>query len=458
MRRYWLIFLLSSLCLTMSANVADDAASLFNEHRYQEASALYIKLLQQNPNSALYHYRYARCLYELGDYELAIHHFELSGERYALRNYYMGCLHETTYRFTEAIAYYDKYAETLEATDERLASLQERSDYCRFMERYMQRVEEVSITDSIIMEKEAFLQAYHLSHEAGTLTQKGEEIQYTNQRNDRKFLARPRGEQIALYASEKLLNQWTEPHLLPYPLNQGNCSYPYIMSDGITMYFASTHNSMGGYDLFITRYNHTTGTYLTPENIGMPFNSPANDYMMVIDENQGLGWWATDRRQPEGKVVVYTFIYKEEKQYVSVSDSLLREKAQLLTFTKKEHYATNSIHPSTQVENIETSDFVFTINNQRTYYHHSDFQSEKALALFQEWEILQDSIGEMKEELKTLRHQYQEGIQEERVVFAEHILELEQKIPIAKQFAEKTRLLILKEENEAIGYKESLHK
>ena len=79
MRRYWLIFLLSSLCLTMSANVADDAASLFNEHRYQEASALYIKLLQQNPNSALYHYRYARCLYELGDYELAIHHFELSG-------------------------------------------------------------------------------------------------------------------------------------------------------------------------------------------------------------------------------------------------------------------------------------------------------------------------------------------------------------------------------------------
>ena len=33
----------------------------------------------------------------------------------------------------------------------------------------------------------------------------------------------------------------------------------------------------------------------------MPFNSPYNDYMYVIDEYNNLGWFASDRYQPEGK-------------------------------------------------------------------------------------------------------------------------------------------------------------
>ena len=35
----------------------------------------------------------------------------------------------------------------------------------------------------------------------------------------------------------------------------------------------------------------------------MPFNSPYNDYMYVIDEYNNLGWFASDRFQPEGKVL-----------------------------------------------------------------------------------------------------------------------------------------------------------
>ena len=36
----------------------------------------------------------------------------------------------------------------------------------------------------------------------------------------------------------------------------------------------------------------STDTYLVPENVGMPFNSPYNDYMYVIDEYNNLGWFA----------------------------------------------------------------------------------------------------------------------------------------------------------------------
>ena len=73
-------------------------------------------------------------------------------------------------------------------------------------------------------------------------------------------------------------------------------NYPYMLSDGVTLYFASKDtNGLGGYDIYVTRYNTHTNTYTTPENLGFPYNSSANDYLMVIDELQQVGYFATDR-------------------------------------------------------------------------------------------------------------------------------------------------------------------
>ena len=451
MRKFCLILLLGIVVNIASASVADDAAALFNERRYREASELYVKLLNQNPNSALYHYRYARCLYELGEYESSIHHFHLSGERYALRNYYMGLLHELTYRFSEAVTFYENYAEGLEEEESKRTAVLERIDYCRHMERYLQRVEDIVITDSAIVDADVFLSAYHLSNDAGSLTQENGGVCYTNQRNDRKFFSLTHSDSVALYSSEKLLDQWTEAHRIGFPINQGNCSYPYIMSDGVTMYFASTNNSMGGYDIFITRYNHTSDGYMTPENIGMPFNSPANDYMMAIDENQGIGWWATDRRQEEGKVAIYTFIYQEEKQYISPSDSLLREKAQLLVYATEKQDKKPLVE--TEVNNVvvDSTHFSFIINPQTTYTSLSDFESQEALTLFQEYKQTQDSIRIMECYLAELRQQYRNASPATKQPLSHKIIDLEQQIPIVKQYLRRLTLLIREEENKVIN-------
>ena len=446
MGKYALALLLSCFCWMAIASNSDKAAALFQEQRYEEASMLYAKLLEQNPGSSLYHYRYARCLYELGDYEKSIHHFELSGERYALRNYYMGLLHEATYRFESAAVYYNKYAAGTDIAPEKRLELEERVAQCNRMDRYMQRVEEVSIIDSVVMDKSDFLQAYHLTNEAGMLLQNAEEISHTNQRKDRMFLSRTEEGKTAIYSSEKLLDQWTSPHELPFPVNQGDCSYPYVMSDGITMYYASTHNSMGGYDIFITRYNNTTDAYLNPENIGMPFNSPANDYMMAIDESQGIGWWATDRRQAEGKVVVYSFVYEEEKQYVADEDSLLREKAQLLVYNKAEE-STEPLFTTEAKQAEQMPEFSFIIKNQIVYNSYDDFKSEKALGMFQDYQALTDSINEMESQLQSLRQQYQEGLPEERAALTQEILTKERELPTLRQNAQKLAVSIRQEEN-----------
>ena len=46
----------------------------------------------------------------------------------------------------------------------------------------------------------------------------------------------------------------------------------------------------------------------------MPFNSPYNDYMYALDDLNNLGWFASDRYQPEGKVCVYVFVPNSTKQ------------------------------------------------------------------------------------------------------------------------------------------------
>lgn len=69
----------------------------------------------------------------------------------------------------------------------------------------------------------------------------------------------------------------------------GDVNYPYVMPDGVTIYFAAKdYDSLGGYDLFVSRYNMNNDTYLAPERLNMPFNSMYNDYLMVVDEEKGV--------------------------------------------------------------------------------------------------------------------------------------------------------------------------
>ncbi len=111
----------------------------------------------------------------------------------------------------------------------------------------------------------------------------GNKVLYGNQSTDGK---------MQLYSRIRLLDGWSEPEPLTSLNEQGNVNYPFLMSDGITLYYASDgEGSLGGYDIFVTRYDSENSNYLRPDNIGMPFNSPANDYMYAIDESNNIGWF-----------------------------------------------------------------------------------------------------------------------------------------------------------------------
>ena len=168
-------------------------------------------------------------------------------------------------------------------------------------------VEQVNIVDSFVVDKQHFLNAYRISEESGKLmtydnffntntdhqstvyeTEIGNKIYYGDKQDNGK---------LSIFTCNKLDGKWGTPSLLPDAINNSvNANYPYVLTDGLTIYYAAEgKESMGGYDIFVTRYNTNTDSYLTPENVGMPFNSPYNDYMFVIDEFNNLGWFASDR-------------------------------------------------------------------------------------------------------------------------------------------------------------------
>lgn len=199
------------------------------------------------------------------------------------------------------------------------------------------RVEQIVIVDSLCVPKADFFKAYSLSSPTGkyisttTVQDMGSEWEqmdavspiYESEDGTLRYIS-VHTEYVdeadgtitpidRIYEAFRLGDgTWSEPRAIFD--EDVDASYPYIRSDGATFYFASkSEQGLGGYDIFKSYRDSDTGEFQNPANMGMPYNSPANDYLLVIDEYTGAGWWATDRNIPEGEemVNIYVFIPSE---------------------------------------------------------------------------------------------------------------------------------------------------
>lgn len=86
----------------------------------------------------------------------------------------------------------------------------------------------------------------------------------------------------------------------------GAKAFPYLMSDGLRILFAQDkEDGLGGYDLYLSRYKAEEGTYFRPTLLGMPYNSPANDYLLIYDEANDRTLLVSDRFCDEGQIAIY---------------------------------------------------------------------------------------------------------------------------------------------------------
>ena len=432
MRKIYSLILFLACALLAVAQTHSSADKLFQAGDYTTAQEQYGKLLKSYPREALYLYRYARCAQELGDLPTALQYFDKAGDRYMLKYFYLGEIYLQQWHAEAAIEAYNKYLASLTEPNEREPYIAQQIVRAEKLQRYLRRVERIAVIDSVLVPLNSSLitNSVSLSPEAGRLQYDSlGGIGFTNQRGDHRLWSQLVDSSQILLSSHRLLDAWTVPDTLPTTINFTVCQIsPYLLNDGVTLYFAAQDtNGLGGLDIYISRYNTATELYTSPENLGFPYNSPANEYMYIVDENQGVGYLATDRFAPQGYVHIYSLAIPEQKQYCrGMAPDSLAAYAQLRAFYKAERLDYAPSEPSELSEPSVSHDAIyFVINDSVIYTSVDDFLSQEAKSLFIEWEQLQERVTKEQTQLEGLRMQYMQADEPIQGKLTPQILQLE---------------------------------
>lgn len=283
--------------------------------------------------------------------------------------------------------------------------------------------EKVIFIDSVKVPRAQMLSAIRLSSTSGSLVQSATvaksvkslpssvgTIAYINELGDRVYFSATdsAGGVKTISSAYKSGNGWGTPAPLEgMESEDSDQDYPFVMPDGVTLYFASQgEGSLGGYDVFVTRYNPETKQYLKADNLGMPFNSPANDYMIAIDEDANLGWLVTDRNQSADTVCVYVFVPSESREVYDLLDYSISDvvniaslKSIALTQTDSEQVKAAKARLATVRQTAATSASSkqhrrYVISDAKVYTSLSQFRSNEARAKAKEADKTADELSE----------------------------------------------------------------
>ena len=322
--------------------------------------------------------------------------------------------------FSKADAAAKKLITTARRRRESTADFDKVVSICHKGENGLRGVDRVVIVDSVVVDKKEFLKAYPLSADLGSLklSNKGDIVQYQTQLNG--MVLRPEGTdstnlQLIRYYLEN--DRLVEGEVIEGLGIEGDINYPFLMPDGQTFYFAARcDEGYGNYDLYATRYDNDSKRFYQAENMGFPYNSYANDYMLVIDEAARLGWFASDRYQPDGKVCIYTFIPNDSRQtidYETTDIDELRAAASLqslaaIPMTDEQQQARNGAFKrikqlTSTASTTRYKEFEFILNDAKTCYTLDDFTSADAKQLCREWMQKTKNLTALNEQLQQMR-------------------------------------------------------
>ena len=460
-------FLLTLLALPLvpaAAQTLAQAQAMFKEGRYAEAKPVFEKYVKRVPGNGNYNLWYGACCLRTGEAEKAVRHLEVAvRKRIPSGQLWLGQAYDAVYRYEDAISTFDDYISDLRRRRRSTEEADSLMALFRAHLRMLRGVERVCVVDSFVVDKARFLEAYRLTPQAGHLYPYAEYFPesgregtsvYENELGDKTFYSEADEAGVQQLRTSTLLGDgWSKgmPLAGNFP-DTLDTAYPYLMADGITLYYASRGaESLGGYDIFVTRYNTNTDAYLRPDNIGMPFNSPANDYMYVVDEYANLGWFASDRHQPADSVCIYVFIPNATKQvydYEQTDPARLRSLAALHALRDtwdnpdeaaeaRERLAHLGQTPADGADTPQRPDFTFVVDDRRTYHAESDFRSPQALALYRQCLDTQKTLRRQRIRLDGLRDDYAQASPDERTKLTPAILDLEKNLLRLEQEAEK---------------------
>ena len=301
---------------------------------------------------------------------------------------------------------------------------------CRIGQRAFEHTADVVVIDSMLVPRDSFFEYYKLGAESGRVMADEDAVFYENQLGDHRIYS----DGHSLSECHRFQGQWEERHQLQGVGSEDfSVQYPFLRSDGETLYFASDSlPGLGGLDIYRTTYDSDEGKFYQAERLGMPFNSPYDDYMMAIDETHQVGWWATNRNAPADSVTIYLFLLDAEPQYLDdPTPELARLDCIANTWRETDGYAAlvdELLNASQKAEPVQSLHVI--VADGIVYTDESQFVSAEARNVYRLLQSVKQKIEESEQNLQNMRSEYARLNSESRSQTALQILDLEQELAL----------------------------
>ena len=126
-----------------------------------------------------------------------------------------------------------------------------------------------------------------------------------------------------IYTSSQIDSIWSLPSLLNEQMTSASDEiYPMLSPDGKSLFFSSSGlYGVGGYDIYVSRWNEDSKDWDAPINMGFPYSSPADDFLYIDTEDGHHSVFASNRDCSKDSVWVYVLEFDNVPVRRSVRDS-----------------------------------------------------------------------------------------------------------------------------------------
>ncbi len=457
-----------SSVVAVNAEVITEASNLINDGDYGTALSLLVEEIETNPKSKDYgqlNLMAGECSMALNNRETAAYYFKQAQTKgVADASLYLGRLAYLNYEFDNAATLYGKYSDLKKRAKKEVSE-----DAVKFKEElaqarsFLERVEDLVVIDSISVDSSEFFSRYRLPASGGHFldfdhvpegVELGDAIEpvFSNEWGDKLMWAATDtvSGYLTIHTADKLADGSWHQYSSPELSESGDAAFPYLLADGQTLYLAvKDDSSMGGYDLAVSSRTPATGEYRAPQNLGMPYNSPANDYLLAIDEENSIGWFATDRNNdPDGRATIYVFLKRELRKNIDEDADDLISRARITDYKASweedgDYSAAFAAIANNQVAAAaENYDFYFPISSGRILTHWADLKSSEGRTAMKEYLYLTEKLDESQKSQKSLRMRYSKGDRQVR----DSIMRAEQEVEQQRDKLKSVRNRIFKAE------------
>ena len=301
---------------------------MFQVKKYVDALPLFSQLLSLYPKDLNYNYKYGACiLFGSRDKEKAIQYLKFSTTKSTVDPvafYYLAKAYHHNYQFAPAIVNYNKFKEKTTTKEHQDYQVDREIKMCENGGKLLTGITDIGVLSKKEIKETDFFRLYNLKGIGGKIIIKPEEFKtkLDKKNNETSIIYLSEAKNMVVFYSYgtsgtsgkdiykvvKLPDgEWSKPSSIGDEINtEFDDEYPYLHPDGKTLYFSSKgYNSMGGFDIFKSTLDPTTGKWTYPENLDFPINTPDDDILYISDIDNKLAYFASSRASQQGELTVY---------------------------------------------------------------------------------------------------------------------------------------------------------